>query len=146
MRITFTGTRKGMTPVQKRSLRMYLMDVLDAHRKETEYVFIHGDCVGADAEAAMIAKDLGYKVWAYPSNLKTRAWTPFNDFVAEPDDPLKRNRTMVDLGDRVFAAPHGKEVLRSGTWSAIRYAKKAGKPIRIMYPQGNFEDVPEKFL
>ncbi len=112
--IAFTGTRKGLTLAQRRALHD-LLDVADEH------LFLHGDAVGADTEAAGIALSLGYAVRAYPAG----------------DDPLARNRLMVDQADRVIACPHGPEIVRSGTWATIRYARRSNKPCLVIWPEGD---------
>ena len=52
-------------------------------------------------------------------------------------DPLARNRIIAARCDALLACPaEPDEQLRSGTWSTIRYARKAGKPITIIRPDG----------
>lgn len=59
------------------------------------------------------------------------------DVVHEPRPPLERNRDVVDASDVLLACPGGMaEEQRSGTWATIRYARKAGKPVVIVWPDG----------
>jgi len=63
----------------------------------------------------------------------------------DPRPPLVRNRDIVDATDMLIAAPATrKEVLRSGTWATIRYAKKMKKWIYIIYPSGHKEIIRGK--
>ena len=53
--------------------------------------------------------------------------------VKEPQPYLQRNHNIVNECDMLVAFPStSNEVLRSGTWSTIRYAKKAKKPVEII--------------
>ena len=48
---------------------------------------------------------------------------------------LERNKKIVNCCDILIAAPKQiNEVLRSGTWSTIRYAKKIGIEVFIILP------------
>lgn len=48
---------------------------------------------------------------------------------------LDRIKDIVDMSDILIATPESvKEVLRSGTWSTVRYAKRAGKEVIICNP------------
>lgn len=49
---------------------------------------------------------------------------------------LIRNQVIVEATDVLIAMPNGEEKLRSGTWSTIRYAKRAGKKVYILMPDG----------
>jgi hypothetical protein len=52
-----------------------------------------------------------------------------------PKDPLKRNRDIVDAAVMLIAVPkETTEVLRSGTWTTVRYAKKKGCSVLIIPP------------
>jgi hypothetical protein len=54
---------------------------------------------------------------------------------------LKRNHEMVDATSQLISAPYqGQEVQRSGTWAAAtRYAANLGRPLHIVYSQGDIE-------
>lgn len=133
MKVSFTGTRKGMTETQKRLFRACL------DRKEiTE--FCHGDCIGADEGAHNIAVSLKtIEIKKRPCNLNSqRAFTKEGTCLAEPEHPLDRNKKIVDDGDMLIACPGEQfEERRSGTWATVRYARKQGKRIIIIWPNGN---------
>ena len=130
MKIGFTGTQEGMTNKQKGMLWEIL-----ALQNPTE--FHHGDCIGADAFAHKIAKDLNIRVVGHPpaSDVK-RAFCRFDE-VREPSYYLIRNQHIVDETDLLVATPRGYvEQLRSGTWATIRYARRRVQPIMIIWPDG----------
>jgi len=55
-----------------------------------------------------------------------------------PKEPLARNRDIVNMSDILIAAPGEKaEVLRSGTWATIRYARKMSRKLLVIYPKGS---------
>ncbi len=50
---------------------------------------------------------------------------------------LARNRDIVNAADVLIAGPGGmEEIMRSGTWATVRYARKKQKPVIIVYPNG----------
>lgn len=116
-----------MTPWQKYELEILLEGDDELH---------HGGCKGADVQAHEIALRKGCVVIIHPSNL--RHWQgrcPRSDRVLPPKDPLERNRDIVDSVDAVVAAPATiGEVLRSGTWATIRYARQENKILAILEP------------
>jgi len=60
-----------------------------------------------------------------------------------PEKPYTaRNRDIVDETDQLVAAPKGLEYLRSGSWSTVRYARKQGKPVTLVRPDGLIEGDP----
>lgn len=131
-RIGFTGTQEGTTDIQRR-----LFELLYRHlARSSETEFHHGDCIGADEQADFIVSTLGaYRVSHPASNANKRAWTKADE-ERKPKPYLERNRDIVADTQVLIAMPKGKEELRSGTWATIRYARKAGKPIYIIYPNG----------
>lgn len=134
--IGFTGTHKGMTDKQKRELKDVLLLWHDAYSDNCTIVFHHGDCIGADAEAHDIAWMLGYVIEIHPPiRSKFRAFKN-GDYCFKPKPYLERNRDIVDYADdELIACPSSeKEVLRSGTWSTVRYARKQDKKVTIIMP------------
>jgi len=130
MIVGFTGTRNGMTKQQEMIVFAYLAKLKPS-------TVLHGDCIGSDADFHKICMELGLVIEIYPSNLKTRAYCSGATRVYPPDDPLHRNRVIVDRADVMLATPKGyKEELRSGTWAAIRYAQRQVKKLYIIWPDG----------
>ena len=133
--IGFTGTQAGATPEQHAAVERLLIDLLatDLH---------HGDCLGADHEAHLIARDqLDLRVHLHiPLNDSRRArCVPRDgiDIVYPPKPYLERNHDIVDNSAALIATPKEmNETLRSGTWATIRYARRQGKPVYIVWPDG----------
>lgn len=132
MKIGFTGTRKGLTPIQKLRLKFYLQE----HLQEIEEVH-HGDCTGADAEFHGLCEELRIKIVIHPPlNPDHRAFCK-SDYILPVDAYLIRNTHIVDSCDTLLATPKGlSEEQRSGTWHAIRYAL-GKKPVHVFYNDGN---------
>lgn len=138
----FTGTRVGMTSDQLEIISTILNFVVVME-------FHHGDCVGADQQADAIActryHDIRIKIHP-PENPRYRAYCQkihFRKGLHEvlPEKPyLGRNSDIVDACDVLIAAPRtvGEE-LRSGTWATVRYARKIGKMIMLVYPDGTYK-------
>ena len=128
----FTGTRAGMTGRQQKALDLLLRDCSKA-----KAAFHHGGCHGADGEAHCIAFLLAactvhpgdadqHRKWEKHLNTcELRPWKPY----------LERNHDIVDICEVLIAAPSSlTEELRSGTWAAIRYARKISRPVIILDP------------
>lgn len=132
-RIGFTGTREGMTALQA----AVLSEVLSS----ASAWFHHGDCVGADDEADGIAKRHRLRIFIHPpADSRLRAFC-HGDATAETKGFLERNQDIVDATHVLIATPDGfAEVLRSGTWSTIRYARRQRKPHLIIWPDGSVTD------
>ena len=58
-------------------------------------------------------------------------------YMRKPKPYLERNKDIVDETGLLIATPKGEEIVRSGTWSTIRYARKNHKKIIIIMPNGN---------
>lgn len=136
MKIGFTGTRKGMTSDQKEVFKREIFRL-----KPDE--FHHGDCVGSDAEAHDIIVELlpNIECYIHPCNLKDLRAFRDGKFIFPEMPPLKRNHDIVDSTDLLIATPSsGYEVLHSGTWATIRYARKQKKEVIIIDPNGTSTD------
>jgi hypothetical protein len=127
MKLGFTGSRYGINWSKRCKLSSIIVEYPYGS------TFLHGDCKGADAQAHDIARLAGLKVIIYPPiNSHDRAFMD-GDEVKAPAPYLQRNRHIVDDCDVLIAAPWSPiEVLRSGTWATVRYARKIGRPIRIV--------------
>lgn len=122
--VGFTGTQDGVSQARLRNLRLELTRL----RAVGYTVFIHGGCIGADAQAARIAKSLGYKTHCYPGTAGYKRADTEDDYVAQIKPFLDRNRNIVNASTIMIAMPRTQEEeLRSGTWAAVRYARKVGK-------------------
>lgn len=142
MHIGFTGTRHGMSKIQKQVLDREFLNIMYLNEKKPWY-FHHGDCVGADAEAHEIASSCGALIVIHPPIRETlRAFCKPYQYMYEPKHYLVRNFDIVSASSKVYACPKGPEAARSGTWSTIRYARKLNKPLVIITPDGSMiEDV-----
>lgn len=129
-KVGMTGTRQGMTLIQREMFRTHL--ILFQAKEVHE-----GDCVGADIEAAVIAKGLNLRVVSHPPvNPKYRGYGPFDEERALASY-LIRNENIVNSTQILIATPKGMhEELRSGTWACIRYAFKKARPLCIIFPNG----------
>lgn len=132
MKITFTGTQEGMTNCQKRTLHK----ILNFFSEDTSLIFMHGDCIGADAQAHTIVKEFAVDIELFPCNIKEkRAWCKGAKVTHAIMSPLKRNDVMAKRCDLMIAAPKSlKEEVRSGTWATIRYGRKYNKTIILLVP------------
>lgn len=139
--VAVTGTSRGMTPGQQEQARAFL----DALYGKGYRKLRHGDCIGADAQFARIAKDIGFYLIAHPGHppdkpeeTKYRAFTDFNDEVLPVRPFLVRDKDMVDRAALLVAAPYQDyEVVRSGTWATVRYAQDEGVTVGFVYSGRN---------
>lgn len=138
--IAVTGTSRGLTQGQQEQARDFLRGVHHRGFKKLR----HGDCIGADAQFARIAKEVGYYLIAHPGHpkdpneTKYRAFTDFNDEVLDSKPFLERDHDMVDGSALLLAGPYQDyEVNRSGTWATVRYAQKEGVTVAFLYPGRN---------
>lgn len=141
LHIGFTGTRHGMTEAQKLALREITADDAIAH---DYWAIHHGDCVGADAEfhAYMTsASDPQCIRIIHPGPIgENSAGCEIDERRDERRSPaphMQRNRCIVAQSAIMIAAPYEMEPQkRGGTWATIGFAKKAGKPLAILWPDG----------
>lgn len=138
--IAFTGTQSGMVDGQLiRVIQLVRSFSLQGYTRAR-----HGGCIGADEEFDAICREadfhltihwstLHHKQMKRPSKQKEEVW--INEL-----PPLVRNRRMVEAAKLLIAAPSSyREELRSGTWSTIRYARKAELPTYIVFPDGSMK-------
>lgn len=131
MFIGFTGTRLGMTKEQTNSVCHLLKEL-----KAT--ALLHGDCVGADEGAHVLAQGLGLKICIHPPrDEKLRAHCHGANWVGRPTEYHSRNRSIVRECEALIAAPATMAVEQGGTWSTIKMARQIGKAFFIVCPDGS---------
>lgn len=142
VKVGFTGTRGQVSTAQAECLQIVLETnadvILEAH---------HGDCVGADDMFAHMIMQLDREIRIIshpPINSSLRAFT-YHHFELPAKPYIERNHDIVDACHLMVACPStNHNVLRSGTWATIRYARKQRKDIMICYPDGSHELVQHK--
>ena len=137
MKIGFTGTQQGMTDAQLDAVHFLIGDL---SVKEMDKVWgHHGDCIGADWEFHCICRRRRFLIARHaPLNSTKRAFCDF-DLDMPRLEHLMRNRQIVLCTNVLIATPATKEIIRSGTWSTIRYARKQGVELHIVWPSGSIE-------
>ena len=143
IQIGFTGTRLGMTPLQLCMARDWLAGKTS---KIEECWLHHGQCVGADAEMHVIAREFGWKIAGHPPKNQILRDALQCDVVWQAKPYLVRNREIVNASSEILAAPASDErkpSMHSGTWATIRYARsRRDRLVTIIYPDGSIEFSP----
>lgn len=141
LHLGFTGTQAGMTYAQAE--RLFDLVRSDPTASSIGFIGHHGLCIGADLQFDAIARlapnCLGIVV--HPCNIPTKQGrVPVDvtrDAVRPVKKPLVRNRDIVTESGIMVATPkEAQRQLRSGTWTTVRYALEAGKPVAIILPDG----------
>ena len=144
----FTGTRRGMTPAQKDSVRALLSEF-------QVRVLHHGDCQGSDADADQLAvqADVSRIVVHPPLDDHIRAYCGHGGFLStrheirKPFRYLTRNRHIVNEGvDGLIATP--KDLVMPpgpqrgyGTWTTVYYALEQQRTVWIVTLDGRVKRV-----
>lgn len=141
MIVGVTGSRDGPTEAQKFSGAFLLGNCATIQLPEYDEItpneLHHGDCIGVDEWAHNLLTSYGFKTVAHPpENRRFRAFCKADECrITLPY--LKRNRNIVEECDVLLAMPKtSAEVLRSGTWATVRHARKLGRPVVIVWPDG----------
>jgi hypothetical protein len=136
-KVGFTGTSKGASPTQLAELEEKLKALFAEGFDELH----HGLCIGADEQCAIIAKKIGFRVVAHPglpkdpTNMKYRSDFAENDEMREAKPFIARDQEIVNEVERMLATPLTRaEVVRSGTWTTVRYARKIGRVTDLILP------------
>jgi hypothetical protein len=134
VKLGFSATRGGTTGPQISELATQLLS-LERHVTEAH----HGDCVGGDKEFHGMVSMWDIPIVGHPpKNPALRAYCVF-DITRPVRDYVQRTRNIVTETHVLLAAPASREgaAPRSGTWAAIRYARKLERQVIIVYPDGN---------
>ena len=136
MILGFTGSSRRITPRQRAAIK-YLF-------RELHLTCLHhGDCINGDYVAHQLALDMHARITVHPPDNDTkRAFCRDADVVMNALPYLTRNHNIVEHGvDGLVAAPGGfEEKLRSGTWATVRYARRFGRRVWLVFPDGTFHE------
>lgn len=139
MKLGFTGTRKGMTDAQRSAFGQWLYG-------RTIAAFHHGSCQGADVQAARVVHEESRTCPVIichpgPDGDPHKACSGVDSEIRPPKTHFARNRDIVDETDCLVAAPCDMtEQPRGGTWYTVNYARKQGKSVAIIWPDGRVEE------
>ena len=138
MKLGFTGTRKGMTHVQKTMLASWMslwqttQEIDECH---------HGTCVGADDEFHRLCKWFGLRIILHPPT--DHKLTVTQHYLDVPDQDIRPAKKHLDRNIEIVrectfllaCPPTMTPQQRGGTWHTIRQAEKMGVEHRIIYPE-----------
>lgn len=139
----FSGTRYGLTRVQREALRLGLMEL------EPDVV-AHGGCAGADTEFDALVWELfgvGCTRCVFPGvdgdgESSWRGWWRPGVGMVEfsEDEYLVRDHRIVEHGvTGLIACPKSASRVGSGTWKSVDYALALGRHVWLVWPDGRVE-------
>jgi hypothetical protein len=130
MSIGFTGTSKRLpTFSEARRLEVRLRELFLLGHTD----FHHGDCLMMDEFAAKLASKIGYRIYCHPPIQAVKRAFAQSHVMYGPKPYLERNHDIVNAVERLLAMPNEtEEIVRSGTWATIRYARKRHVPFEIL--------------
>ena len=135
MIIGVTGTQKGGTQRQKEALRQIFLWLQPSGLR-------HGDCIGVDSESQDIFQvvcKLTGPVYIHPPSDDTyrakRSGILYHPLPYLCRDEYVAGKIPGAQTDLLVALPEQNyEILRSGTWATVRYARQAKTPVIILLP------------
>lgn len=136
-----TGTREGMSKVQKENIEAYIEKLL-FQQEWSERILHQGQCIGVDVELAKLLKNkYGFKIISHPPVKKDLLGICENDEVKTPKSYFVRNRNIVNSCDLLIVVPkENKHKTFGGTWYTHDFAVSELKPLCVFYPNGKIEE------
>jgi len=121
-KIGITGTRSGASDGQLASLGHLMGSVIV---REPTVELHHGDCVGVDIQAAVIASRVGIHTVCHPPVDESLRAHHNSDTILPQLNHFARNRNIVDACNLLIVIPYQDEWQpRGGTWYTHDYAVK----------------------
>jgi hypothetical protein len=134
------GVPLGMSEVQQERVRDLLMGYLSESP-----VILNGLCVGADAQAHTIARELKIPIIGHPGFEVGNKWRVDLecDELRTVWPPKVRDKMMVREGRVCIATPCSTvEEWRGGTWLTFHYAQEHGLKWHCVWPDGSLWEGP----
>lgn len=130
IKIGFTGNREGLNEDQTAKI----LELLSQYTNYIIHIY-HGDCLGADTDFHKLCVDFKNNnttemvITIMPPDKNVMRGFNNGDILMKPKPYLERNNDIVINSDIIIGCPLDKnnEILRSGTWSTIRKARKMNK-------------------
>ncbi len=133
-KIGITGTRSGASEQRLVSLG-HLMGSVVARKPIVE--LHHGDCVGVDLQAAIMASNMDIHTVCHPPVDESLRAFHNSDTTLPKLNHFARNRNIVDASDLLIVIPYQDEWQpRGGTWYTHDYAVKKGVDVAIIELDG----------
>jgi len=133
-KIGITGTRSGASDKQLVSLGHLMGSVIV---REPTVELHHGDCVGVDIQAAVIASRVGIHTVCHPPVDESLRAFHESDTILPQLNHFARNRNIVEACDILIVIPYQDEWQpRGGTWYTHDYAVKKGVDVAIIELSG----------
>ena len=145
LHVGFTGTRHGFMPRQRETFLDSINGLIGAWGSPDKLVFHHGDCVGADAQAHAMVRELGIPVVIHPPvSPRSRAFcTDYAETWIEKEY-RERDVDIVLSAHMMYAVPETHyELPGSGTWWTVHYANALVLTrhvvVALIWPDGQLE-------
>jgi len=141
MKLGFAGTVRGMTDAQLAAFKSWIEPIAGQVAE-----FRSGGCIGADEHAtAIVCETTAAQIILHRQNRKKNESAKCVAVAAStftpPAKPDLRNAALVDAVDVMVLAPRRRGLDQNGgTFGALRYAKWRGKPLVIIWPDGEVEE------
>lgn len=147
LNVGFSGTREGMTYKQRITLQQRLYEIAGGYNNLANIQsFHHGVSGESDKFAHYTARALSFYIIGHPCiepELQQYRFACICDEMRDMEPALDRNQTIIDeIGSPkpemglLLATPKTDVKSRSGTWSALLRAYKAGVPFEIIQRNG----------
>lgn len=145
MNAGFTGTRNGLSEKQRNALREMIRELQPCY-------WHHGACLGSDEDGVIevvawerrMAQVVQIVAWPGlyarspgDKSMQSKVALRLSDEVMPDQGHFNRNKRIVHECQLLVACPPAMtELSQGGTWFTIRHARKKGKAIAIIWPDG----------
>jgi len=114
--------------------RTTVQEILDKYQPSAAH---HGDCVGADEDFHALVAGRTTVVVHPPDQRRLRAFCR-GDFTRPELPYLRRNREIASECNLLVATPkEDGERYEGGTWYTVHHARKEGKTVIVVWPDGS---------
>ena len=137
--IGFTGTKNGLTFIQKQTVKWVLTYIHDKYNDSFLLYFRHGECVGADEQSHLLALNIGYQIIIHPPIKEKYKSEKCNEYFSKlkAKGYLERDRRIVETSQLLIACPKDDNRIGGGTCYTINYAISTNCPVRIIQADGS---------